>query len=127
MVHIEDAGDGIRVAAVTGDTPLQLARGQVVDALVAAQADGIRRFAIDVTESTGLGAPHLAVRLDVVREWASVARHGFSLAFIGPEAIMDGERVGLVMARGLGLNVEVFCTRHEAIAWLARQSGFDRR
>ena len=117
MLDISDSGD-IRILAVTGDVPMSAARALVIDAIVAARESGIRRLAIDITAATALGAPHVGTRLDIVREWADAALPGIAIAFIGPEALMDTQRVALTVARGLGMTIDVFTTRDAALDWL---------
>lgn len=127
MLEIHAPYDDVRVIAVAGDTPMAVARGLVVDAMRSLQDAGIRRVAIDVTSATGLGSPHVVTRLDVVREWAAAAQPGLALAFVGPESIMDAQRIGLVVARGLGMIIDVFHAREDAVAWLRAQPGLSAR
>lgn len=127
MLEIHAPYDDVRVIAVAGDTPMAVARGLVVDAMRSVQDAGIRRVAIDVTSATGLGSPHVVTRLDVVREWAAAAQPGLALAFVGPESIMDAQRIGLVVARGLGMIIDVFHAREDAVAWLRAQPGLSAR
>lgn len=127
MLEIQAPYDDVRVIAVAGDTPMAVARGLVVDAMRSVQDAGIRRVAIDVTSATGLGSPHVVTRLDVVREWAAAAQPGLALAFVGPESIMDAQRIGLVVARGLGMIIDVFHAREDAVAWLRAQPGLSAR
>jgi hypothetical protein len=127
MLEIHAPHDDVRVIAVAGDIPMTVARGLVVEAMRSLQDEGIKRLAIDVTAATGLGAPHVATRLDVVREWAAAARPGLALAFVGPESIMDAQRVGLVVARGSGMIIDVFHSRADAVDWLRAQPGLTGR
>lgn len=127
MLEIHAPYEDVRVIAVSGDTSMAVARGLVVDAMRSVQDAGIRRVAIDVTAATGLGAPHVVTRLDVVREWAAAAQPGLALAFVGPESILDAQRVGLVVARGLGMMIDVFHAREDAVAWLRAQPGLPAR
>ena len=127
MLEIQAPYDDVRVIAVAGDTPMAVARGLVVDAMRSVQDAGIRRVAIDVTSATGLGSPHVVTRLDVVREWAAAAQPGLALAFVGPESIMDAQRIGLVVARGLGMIIDVFHAREDEVAWLRAQPGLSAR
>jgi pseudouridine-5'-phosphate glycosidase len=121
MLQLHEPHAGIRIVEVTGDVPMTLARGLVLEAMIAAQDAGVRRLGIDVSTATGLGSPHTGTRLDVVREWAAAARPGLALAFVGPESIMDAQRVGLAVARGFGLLIDVFTSREDAIDWLLAQ------
>ena len=127
MLEIHAPCDDVRVIVVAGDTTLATARDRVVDAMRAVQDQGIRRVAIDVSDATGLGVPHVATRMDVVREWAAASQPGLALAFVGPESLLDPQRIGLIVARGLGMVLEVFHVREDAVEWLRAQRGLARR
>ncbi|MGY3266743.1 hypothetical protein [Lysobacter sp. HA35] len=123
-LDISTLDGGIAVLAVTGDGSVAAARRAVRAALIDAQTRGHRRIVIDVRAATGLGYPGVIERMDTVREWASVAVPGLSVAFVAHADFLDEDRIGMIVATQLGLNAYVFSCADEAVTWLKRQKMF---
>jgi len=60
----------------------------------------------------------VAERLHMVRTWAEVAAGRMRVAVVAPASLMDPERLGVVAARGFGLDGNSFLREDEALAWL---------
>lgn len=127
MIDIIALEHGIALLVVHGDGPVSTARIAVRDALIETQRAGFRRILIDVCDATGLGHPRVIERVDTVREWASIAVPGLSIAFVAHDEFLDDDRIGMVVASQLGLNAGVFTAREDAVAWLQRQRLFHTR
>ena len=63
-------------------------------------------------------APSTAQRMEMVRSWAAAAGGRVRLAVVADASLLDPERVGVVAARGFGLQGEVFQDEAEARRWL---------
>ena len=111
-----------------GDTPLEFrpqgpqsflqAVDAVDDFLRQAVDDGVRRVLLDVRGLTGFASPDLAARAWMLRRWAATARGRIRLAMVCAPEWTDGERFGVVFARSLGLDGDVFPSEDEARDWL---------
>lgn len=127
MLDIVTMEDGIAVLAVHGSGSVAVVRRAVKTGLIDAQSAGHRRIVIDVLQATGLGNPGVIERVDTVREWASIAVPGLSIAFVAHEDFLDEDRIGMVVASQLGLNAHVCTTREDGVAWLRQQRLFRTR
>ncbi|AXK72905.1 hypothetical protein DWG18_11880 [Lysobacter sp. TY2-98] len=127
MLDIVTMENGIAVLAVHGNASVAVVRGAVKAGLIDVQQQGYRRILIDVLQATGLGMPSVIERVDTVREWASIAVPGLSIAFVADDALLDDDRIGMVVASQLGLNAGVFTAREDGVAWLRRQRLFHTR
>jgi hypothetical protein len=109
--------DGIGIARLDPASRLDQAIVAVSAALVEARQAGLARLMVVVPES-GLEAPSVAGLLQMVRTWADLAGGRLRLAIVAPAGMMDPERLGVVAARGFGLDGNSFVHEDEALAWL---------
>ena len=96
---------------------------QAVDAiddfLRTAEADGMRRVLVDVRGLAGLASPDLAARAWMLRRFAATTRGRVKVAMLAPPELQDAERFGVVFARSVGLEDDVFEHEDDARRWLA--------
>lgn len=110
--------DEIRRLHLEGDQSLSRAVGEVEDFLRQAAADGVRRVLVDVSGLTGFQRPAAMEHVEMVRRWAAASRGRVRVAMVAPERLRDQERIGVVVAQGLGFDGDVFDTEDEALEWL---------
>ena len=95
---------------------------QAVDEIDAsfAQAvdDGVRRVLLDVRGLTGFASPDLAARAWMLRRGAATSRGRLKVAMVCAPEWTDGERFGVVLARSLGIDCDVFEDDEHARDWL---------
>ena len=113
----------ILVVTPGNDLPLHAARGAVTEAIRAACAAGARGLVVDFQHWSGQQNPSLALRIDSVFEWASVASAtpGMVVALVMPPQMVDPGKIGFVIARRLGFTFDVFGSVDDARAWVASE------
>lgn len=109
--------DGIGIFRMAATTRLELAVEAVSAALVQARNSGLDGLMVVVPES-GMAPPSVAEHVGMVRRWADLAGGRLRLALVAPASLMDPERLGVVAARGFGLDGNSFLREDEALAWL---------
>jgi hypothetical protein len=117
-------GADLRQVVVSGALSLALARARVTEAIRSTRTSGARKLLVDMRDWQAPDVPSLSFRMDAVREWAAAAPPGLAFAVVLPAAMIDRERVGVVLGHRLGVNSEVFDSLDDAHAWLVRQKAF---
>ena len=108
----------IRILRLAGDQPFAQAVDEVDEALRQARADGVGRLLVDIRGLTGFASPDLFARISMVRRWASTAKGQVRVAMVARPDLMDGERFGVVVARSMGFDGDVFEHEEDALYWL---------
>lgn len=114
--------DPIRSFRIEGPQSFAQAVDDVDERLRKARAEGASRVLVDVRGLTGFGKPDLLARLGMVRRWAATAGAQMRVAMLCSPEFIDGERFGVVVARGLGFDGDVFENEEDARHWLDQQS-----
>ena len=109
--------DGIGIFRVAQTGRLDQAVEAVSGAVTRAREAGLDRLMVVVPES-GMAPPSAAEHVRMVRRWADLAGGRLRLAVVSPASLMDPERLGVVAARGFGLEGNSFLREDEALAWL---------
>ena len=114
---------------VTGDAIVELELGpaerldgivrRVTQAILEARAGGASGLLV-LAPPGGLPVPTTAERVSMARAWAEAADGRIRLAVVAPPALVDEERLGVVVAVSHGLDGNVFHDEAEARRWLAR-------
>ena len=124
MNHLEgisfDRIDGIAIHRVGGRHSLTGGIERIRQVLAMAQAQGVTRLLIDITESTGYEPPSLSVRSVMMREWATAAGGTVAIAVVCLPEFIDPQRFGITMAARFGMTMNVFDNQAEALTWLAQ-------
>ena len=110
--------DEIRVFRLQGDLPFIQAVDEVDDCLRLAREDGRSRVLVDLRGLTGFAPPDLLARVGMVRRWAATAGGRLAVAIVCQPDFIDGERFGVVIARSLGFEGNVFEDEKDALYWL---------
>jgi hypothetical protein len=108
----------VRVLRLAGNQPFSVAVQQVDDMLAQAVAQGLRMAMLDVRGLTGFARPSLAALSEMARRWATTSQGRVKLAVLSRPDLNDPERFGVIIARRLGFEVEVFETEAAALEWL---------
>lgn len=101
-----------------GETALQEATRLVTQAITFAREHQVQRLLVNLIGLTGYASPTLAERYFISREWATAARGRLRVAIVVPLEIIDPEKFGIVVARNVGMDADVFTTESEALPWL---------
>lgn len=109
--------DGIGIFRVGPSQRLDQAVASVSEALVQARAAGLDRLMVVIPE-LDLAPPSVAERVNMVRQWADRAGGRIRVAMVAPASLMDPERLGVVAARGFGLDGNSFLHEQDALDWL---------
>jgi hypothetical protein len=85
-----------------------------------AVADGVSLVLLDLRGLTGVGVPDLAARAWMLRRWAATSQGRVRIAIVAPPELIDPDRFGVVLARGFGMDGNVFEVEDDARDWLAK-------
>lgn len=124
QLEIVDDLPVVRLAAT--HTVFEQAVAQIADVIRRAVAEGQPHLLLDVG-SIAFGAPTLADRLRMVRQWADAADGRLRIAMVARPEFIDAERFGVVAAGKFGLAGQVFEREEEAVAWLREERAADLR
>jgi hypothetical protein len=108
----------VLVVRLEGGQPFSVAVQQVDDALRQAAASGIRKALVDVRGLTGFTRPSVAAISEMARRWATTSQGRVKMAMLSRPELNDPERFGVIIARRLAFDVEVFETESAALKWL---------
>lgn len=108
----------VLVVRLEGASPFSVAVQQVDDALRQAVEQEIRKVLVDVRGLTGFTRPSIAAMSEMARRWASTAQGRVKMAMLSRPELNDPERFGVIIARRLGFEVELFKTEVAALEWL---------
>lgn len=90
---------------------------QVRAALALAAASGHASLLLDLRGFEGI-SPDMAARHEYIRAWAAAAEGRLRAAVVVQPHYIDPERFGIVAARNLGLEADVFIDEEKAVQWL---------
>lgn len=90
----------------------------VKSAIESARERKIRQLIIDTTGLEGFGAPSVASRHLLAREWAGAAGGAVQIAIIARPEMIDPQKFGVVVATNFGALTNTFSTETEALDWL---------
>ena len=114
--------DTFRSFRIEGIQPLAQAIDEVDACLRQAVEAGDRRVLVDIRGLTGFPRPGLLARMGMVRRWAATCRGRLRVAMVSRADFIDIERFGVVVARGLGFDSNVFENEDDAIHWLEQEA-----
>jgi hypothetical protein len=100
------------------EVSLQEAVALVDGAIDFCRAAKISKLVVDIRQLTGFGPPVISERFWMVRGWAKRSRGAVTIAMVAPEEFIDPEKIGITMARNVGLLADVFTSDSEALDWL---------
>lgn len=106
------------VVRLEGGQPFSVAVQQVDDALRQAVEHKIRKALVDVRGLTGFERPSVAAISEMARRWAATSQGRVKMAMLSRPDLNDPERFGVIIARRLGFDVEIFETETAALGWL---------
>ena len=115
--HFEQIGDrGFYrpVGAVTFDQAVEM----VARAMVNARNAGCMELLVNVCGLTGFPPPTIFARYGLAVRWAESAGSTLRVAMVAPAALIDPEKIGVLMAQNRGVTGDVFTSEVAAIAWL---------
>ena len=106
----------------TGNATFEQGIDLVTKAMVVARDNGCLDLLVNVYGLTGIQSPTVFARYDLAVRWAQSAGSKLRVALVSPRALLDPEKIGVLMAQNRGAIGDVFVDEAEAIAWLnARQ------
>lgn len=115
--------EGILVLRLKGDQPFSTSVQQVDEGLRHAVLQELRLALVDVRELTGFSRPSVAAISEMVRRWSETAQGRVKVAMVSRRDLNDPDRFGIIIARGLGFEAEVFETETAALEWLRQGAG----
>lgn len=86
-----------------------------------AREQGHGSLLIDTRGMHGFGSPSASTRTQMVRIWAEAAEGQVTIAVIARRALIDPQKLGVIVAASYGLIGNVFESEAEAMAWLRDQ------
>ncbi len=102
----------------TGEISLEQGVQLVNSALVYAREQHFKKLLVVTTDVTGFKLPSLSDRYFYVKKWVVAGQGQVCAAFVAKPEIMDREKIELLIAETSGLQVNVFTSEEEALAWL---------
>jgi len=102
----------------TGRVSLEEAIERLDQAIAFARDRRLPKLFVNAIALGGFPSPSLPERYFFARRFAATAQGKVQLALVLRPEIQDPERFGVMVARNAGMNVEVFVTETEALAWL---------
>jgi hypothetical protein len=108
----------IAIARLEGHMAVRHGIRWIGETLAWARHRQYRRLMIVITGATGFAAPSLALRVEMIREWAAAAGDTVSVAIVCRPELIDPEKFGITVATGFGLTANVFADEHTALDWL---------
>lgn len=117
-VSIPPAHDGdIAVVRMHGDSRFQLAQSVTI-AIADACTRRWSKLLIQISAGPALAVPSLAMRAEMVRDWAAAAQGRVVVAVVCPIEFINPQRFGVSMARNFGMVANVFVDEASARDWL---------
>lgn len=78
----------------------------------------VARLLVDIKELSGFPSPSLIDRFEFATRWAESAAGRVAVSFVAPPALIDPEKIGVLMATNRGMQAEVFTDETDAIIWI---------
>ncbi|MGC3958688.1 MAG: hypothetical protein QM813_12340 [Verrucomicrobiota bacterium] len=117
--------DGCAFYRPTGEVTLAQATKLCDQAIAFARERRVPKLFINVHDLSGFPSPTLAERYFLARQWANTAGGKVQLALVVHQTMIDPEKFGIMVARNVGMNAEVFPEEAAALDWLL-QSGLSK-
>ena len=112
--QIADRGFYRPIAQVTYERAVDM----VAEAMVYAREHGCVDLLVSVHGLTGFPPPSIFARHALAVKWAEAVAGKLRVAMVAPSALIDPEKIGMLMAQNRGVSGDVFTTEVAAIAWL---------
>jgi hypothetical protein len=110
--------DGCAYYRPTGEVTLAQAT-QLCDQAIAFALDRrVPKLFINAQGLSGFPSPTLPERYFIARQWAETARGRVQLSLVVHQEMIDPEKFGIMVARNVGMNADVFSEEGEALDWL---------
>jgi len=113
-----DLREGYGCYRLSGHGTLDEAAAKVIEAIIFAREQDLRKLLVDTTGWTGHASPGTFERFRVASAFTSAARSGVKVAMVVRPEMMDPEKFEVVVATNRGLNGNVFDSEQEALDWL---------
>ncbi len=114
--------DDIAIARLSGQFNAREPVIWIGECLAWARLQQHRKTLVSVIDAQGFRTPSLALRVEMVREWAAAAGDRMHLAIVCRAEFIDPQKFGVRVAAGFGLHAEVFTAEEPALEWLRRQA-----
>lgn len=101
-----------------GKVTLPEAINLLTNAAAHARSLGLRELLLDGLAMTGYGQPTILDRYQFISTLADIAAGTMRIAIVLPEAVLDPQRFGTLVATNRGLDSNVFTSEETALAWL---------
>ena len=115
-MEFEKIGE-ITICRFEGKVTLDQMVERVLEAIVEARGQGVRKLMLVTAGLTGFPRPSVADRYHFITKWAEAAG-GMRVAMVTVPERIDPQRFGVVVAENLGVTSNVFVTEEEALDWL---------
>lgn len=102
----------------TGQVSLEKVVQMVIVALEFAREHQISKLLVVTTGLPHIEPPNLSTRYFFIRDWARAAQGEVCIAFAARAAVIDFQKIGVVIAENDGFHCDVFASEDEALAWL---------
>jgi hypothetical protein len=110
--------DGCAYYRPTGEVTLAQATQLCDQAIAFARERRVPKLFINAQGLSGFPSPTLPERYFIARQLAETARARVQLALVVPQEMIDPEKFGIMVARNVGMNADVFSQEGEALDWL---------
>lgn len=110
--------DGCAYYRPTGTVTLDQATQLCNQAIAFARDRHVPKLFINAQGLSGFPSPTLPERYFIARQWAETARGRVQLSLVIHQEMIDPEKFGILVARNVGMNAEVFSEEGEALDWL---------
>ena len=91
---------------------------RVAQALQQARALELEDILVNTTELAGFDAPGIFERYAMITRWVQCAGMSLRIAIVARPALIDHQKIGVVMAHNRGVSAEVFTDEPSALKWL---------
>ncbi len=110
--------DGCAFYRPTGEVTLARAMQLCDQAIAYARDRRVPKLFINAQGLSGFPSPTLPERYFLARQWAATAQGRVQLSLVIHREMMDPEKFGVMVARNVGMNADVFSEEGEALDWL---------
>ena len=108
---------------MSGNGPLVVAAGKVIEAITFAREQGLTHLLIDTTKWLGHASPDTLERYDVASAFSKAAGSEVKVAMVVRPEMMDPEKFEVTVATNRGMIGNVFDSEKDALAWLLDRNG----
>lgn len=110
--------DGCAYYRPTGEVTLAQATQLCNQAIAFARDRHVPKLFINAQGLGGFASPTLPERYFIARQWAETARGKVQLSLVVHQEMIDPEKFGIMVARNVGMNADVFSEEGAALDWL---------